>query len=206
MKSYPSIPTVFDPTLSYHLFDKLDGSNLRAEWSPKQGFYKFGTRTRLLGSDQPLLYPAQEKFLACYGDALDRRFRAEKFPRAMAFFEYVGPNSFAGSHTDPVEAMSPVLFDIAVHQKGLLPPERYLALAEGLPQAALLYQGKLTDAIQADIRAGTFPGITFEGVIGKGAFSQRHGGPIQFKLKTAAWLSRLRNHCGDDDALFQRLA
>lgn len=205
MKAYPSIGFQFDPAVTYHVFDKLDGSNLRAEWSPKQGFYKFGTRTRLLGSDQPALLPAREKFLDRYADALSARFRAARVPRAVAFFEYHGPSSFAGSHSDPVEHMDVTLFDIAIHQKGLLPPDQFLVLAQGLPQPTLLHQGHITPDFAEAVKAGHLAGVTFEGVVGKGPFSQKVGGPVQFKIKTQAWLNRLKVVCGDDEALFERL-
>lgn len=209
MKNYPSIPVFtpgFDRRAAYHVFDKLDGSNLRAEWSPKQGFYKFGTRTRLLGTDQPALWPAKAKFLASHADALDARFRAARLQRALAFFEYVGPNSFAGSHTDPEDQMSVVLFDIAVHQKGLLEPAAFLAMAEGLPHAKLLHHGPLDEDLIQAVRSGQLPGMTFEGVVVKGAFERKLGGPVQFKIKNQAWLARLKAVCGDDEALFERLS
>lgn len=72
MKEYPSIPTL--PTQGsssfahwkrnnnmseIYAFDKIDGSNIRAEWSSKRGFYKFGSRNRLLGSDQPIINKAE---------------------------------------------------------------------------------------------------------------------------------------------------
>jgi hypothetical protein len=43
MKTYPSISRdiVGQPI---YAFDKLDGSNIRAEWSKKNGFHKFGSR------------------------------------------------------------------------------------------------------------------------------------------------------------------
>jgi hypothetical protein len=205
MKNYPSIPTEIDRQWSYHVFDKLDGSNLRAEWNPKRGFYKFGTRTRLLGSDQPTLMPAQDLFQAKYAAELSRRFRDRRCPRALAFFEFVGPNSFAGSHTDPVAAMDVVLFDVAIHQKGLLPPTDFLGLAQGLATPRLLFQGPITEAFIESVRDGTCPGITEEGVVGKGPYQSTWGGPIQFKIKTRRWLDRLKTYCGPDDALFERL-
>lgn len=205
MKAYPSIVTAIDFRHVYHVFDKLDGSNIRAEWNPKRGFYKFGTRTQLLSSEQVILYPAIEKIQQTYGEALHDRFMQNKFSRVVAFFEYAGPQSFAGSHFDPVETMGVTLFDLAVHQKGFLPPEQFLAMAEGLPTPTLLHIGRIdADWVEA-VRVGTMPGITFEGVIGKGPFIQKEGGPLQFKVKTQAWLKRLCGHCGDDESLFERL-
>ena len=70
MKSYPTIPRQ-NRRLNYaYVFDKLDGSNIRAEWNPKKGFYKFGSRTRLLGTDQEFIAEAQELILS--GSNLDR--------------------------------------------------------------------------------------------------------------------------------------
>ena len=48
MKEYPSIPYRIHGDLDIIAFGKYDGSNIRAEWSQKKGFYKFGTRKRLL--------------------------------------------------------------------------------------------------------------------------------------------------------------
>lgn len=205
MKAYPSIGTLIDPTQSYHVFDKLDGSNLRAEWTPKLGFHRFGSRTQLLTSEQTVLYPAIAAFLSAYGDALHERFAQARFAQAIAFFEYAGPHSFSGQHADPPEAMTPTLFDIAAHRKGLLPPEAFLALADGLHTPKLLHQGLIDDDFITAVRTRMLPGMTFEGVIGKGPYLQRLGGPVQFKLKSQDWLDRLRHQCGDDEGMFERL-
>lgn len=205
MKSYPSIGTAFDPSLVYHVFDKRDGSNIRAEWSAKRGFYKFGCRTRLLGEDDLQLGASIGIIRRTFADALAARFARRRWDRAVAFFEYVGPQSFAGSHHDAPDAMEAVLIDVAPHQRGLLPPGELIELAEGLPMPALLHHGRVDDAFVAAVRESRLPGMGFEGVVGKGPFSRREGGPVQFKLKTQAWLDRLRTICRGDDALFERL-
>jgi len=46
--------------------------------------------------------------------------------------------------------------------------------------------------------------MTFEGVVCKGGYV-RPGQPLMFKVKNLAWLAKLRGHCGDDDAMFERL-
>lgn len=51
MKQYPSIDHVIRSG-KFYLFDKHDGSNIRAERSKKQSFYKFGIRTRLLDPNE----------------------------------------------------------------------------------------------------------------------------------------------------------
>jgi hypothetical protein len=48
MKQYPSIPKEIRHDLYCYLFSKLDGSNIRAEWNSKKGFYKFGTKHQLI--------------------------------------------------------------------------------------------------------------------------------------------------------------
>ena len=132
MKAYPSIDFTFDTNTIYHFFDKLDGSNIRAEWSPKQGFNKFGSRTQLLTESQEKLYPAIEAFKNKYADALQTRLEKTKAERAIVFFEWYGPNSFAGSHPDPVSEMTPTVIDIGLFKRGILPPEQFLSLMDGL--------------------------------------------------------------------------
>src|SRR5436853_6426473 len=51
-------------------FDKLDGSNIRAEWHRKRGWHLFGSRKRLLDASQPLLGQAVQLILNGYGDGL----------------------------------------------------------------------------------------------------------------------------------------
>jgi predicted DNA-binding antitoxin AbrB/MazE fold protein len=205
MKAYPSITTRIDFSKLYHLFDKLDGSNIRAEWSPKQGFYKFGSRTQLLTTEQVALYPSIDAFQHKYGDELSSRFTKARFERAVCFFEWVGPNSFAGSHPDPVSEMRPVLIDIAVYKKGILPPEKFIDFTEGLEVPALLHVGKISEELFQSVRNSTLPGMSFEGVICKGEFSQRDGGPIMAKIKSNAWLDKLKTLCNGDEALYNRL-
>lgn len=55
MKQYPSINGQISYEFPVYVWDKLDGSNIRAEWSKKNGFYKFGTRERLLDSTDKVL-------------------------------------------------------------------------------------------------------------------------------------------------------
>lgn len=205
MKSYPSITTTIDFSKPYYLFDKLDGSNIRAEWAPKKGFSKFGSRTQLLTPDQAVLYPSIEAFKAKYAEELEERFRKAKYERAVVFFEWLGPNSFAGSHPDPLDQMDTVVIDIAVYKKGILPPEQFLKVMEGLHHPPVLHKGRISEEMFQSVRTRTLPGMTFEGVIGKGEFVQKEGGPIMFKIKSNDWLNKLKEICNGDEALYQRL-
>lgn len=205
MKAYPSITTRIDFSQSYHLFDKLDGSNIRAEWSQRQGFYKFGSRTQLLTPEQEKLYPSIDSFLRRFNYKLTERFKKAKYERAVCFFEWLGPQSFAGSHPDHVENMYPILIDIAVYKKGIMPPEQFIEFTEGLDTPKLLHVGKISEELFQQIRRSELPGMTFEGVICKGPFSQREGGPIMAKIKSNAWLDKLKTLCNGDEALYNRL-
>jgi hypothetical protein len=48
--------------------------------------------------------------------------------------------------------------------------------------------------------------MTFEGVVCKGAFDRKTGRPLMFKVKSQAWLGRLRDFCKGDERLFEMLA
>jgi hypothetical protein len=99
MKQYPTIPKQLKKcnATKFWVFDKLDGSNIRAEWSKKRGFYKFGSRKRLLGTDQGILARAEE-LIRFYEERFTMRFGEFKIDRAICFFEFWGPSSFAGFH------------------------------------------------------------------------------------------------------------
>lgn len=206
MKSYPSISTDVDFSVSYHMFDKLDGSNIRAEWSPKRGFYKFGSRTQLLTPDQKPLWPVVERIMSL-DNALGSALLKIKAERAVCFFEWHGPSSFAGRHIDSPDDMDIALLDVSVYKKGLLLPGAVLALAKeaGVKTPKLLHVGKIDQGFLDDIRQGRLSGVSFEGVIGKGPFDQTQGGPVMFKHKSQAWYDRLKEFCAGDTQMFERL-
>lgn len=92
MKSYIEIP---GPSKALHLpmiaFDKLDGSNLRFEWSRKRGWYKFGTRNRMFDETDKDFGSAIEIFLETFGESLDRIARLEyNGAPLVAFCEFFG--------------------------------------------------------------------------------------------------------------------
>ena len=207
MKSYPSISTQVDMSLSYWVFDKLDGSNLRAEWSPKRGFYKFGSRTQLLTPDQADLWPAVARIEAL-SDELSPRLAALRAERVVCFFEWFGPRSFAGRHIDPLEDMRLALLDIDVYKRGFLAPDRLMELATSasVPMPGLVHVGRVDKDFLGQVRAGTLPGVSLEGIIGKTAQDRASTPPIMFKHKAQAWYDRLREMCAGDQALFDRLS
>jgi hypothetical protein len=202
LEIYPTIGTIAidTPILA---FDKLDGSNIRAEWTRKNGFNKFGTRKRLLDASEPVLGEAIPLFMETYDDELNRIFRKERMEKATVFFEFVGENSFAGYHEKEEHTVN--LFDIHRYKQGFLTAREFLKLTNNrVPIIPVLYEGKANDAFIRSVKDSTLPGMTFEGVICKGGLDNRRR-PISFKIKSQAWLDRLKDKCGTDEKLFQQL-
>ena len=193
MKAYPTIPKTppKGPT-KFWVFDKLDGSCIRAEWSKKRGFHKFGTRKRLLGTDQGVLAEAQQ--LAEAQELSFRKvFEGCKIDRVVCFFEFHGANSFAGNHIAG-EAHRLTLFDVDVYNVGLVNPDEFLAMFADydIDIAALLYVGPMDEVILTEIRTGSFPGMSFEGVVAKARRQKRIGTPMMFKVKNEAWIAKVK--------------
>lgn len=202
MEIYPSTGTHLN---SGHIlaFDKLDGSNIRAEWTRKNGFNKFGTRHRLLDAAEPILGEAISLFQEKYADSLNHIFRKEQMTKATAFFEFHGPNSFAGQHED--EEHTVTLFDIHKYKQGLLTGAEFLKLVGNRVETVpVLWEGKVNQNFLKKVTESALDGITFEGVVCKGGLDNRNR-PINFKIKSDAWLYRLKNKCGDDEEQFRRL-
>lgn len=203
MKTYPSIDwKTRTGSSSVYVFPKYDGSNIRAEWSRKKGFWKFGRRNGLLDHSNPTLLTAPDLILNVHGDTLGRIFTAQRWQKAVAFFEFWGPRSFAGNHED--EPHQCTLIDVACDTKGIREPKEFVRLFTGDDVAPVLHHGAFDREMEEQVRSGMFPGQTFEGVVCKGGYASP-GLPMMFKVKSQAWLDRLRNRCGDDDALFERL-
>jgi len=209
LKTYPHIPHKI-PSGTYYFFAKLDGSNTRAEWTHKRGFDKFGKRNALLDSQTPFLEEAKGLILNKYGDELSRIFRRARYDKATAFFEFWGENSFAGVHED--EPHTVTLFDIAPHKKGILPPRDYLDLVGDIDIAEMVYYGNVNQDIIRQVKEGNLPGQSFEGVVAKAKHPGKQLLPVMFKLKSNAWLDRLRERCrsltvNDEaaDSLFEKL-
>ena len=203
MKPYPSISTKIRPDVPVYVFDKLDGSQIRAEWTPKSGFCNFGSRKRALESSHPWLGEAIALVRDKYEADVHRVLAAHKVRSAVLFLEFVGARSFAGRHVD--EPHDVVLLDVAIFGRGLVPPNEFLAMFGHLHAAKVLHHGHVDREFVATVRAGTLPGLTAEGVVCKSTTLERRV-PVMFKIKTQAWLDRLRDLCAGDDSLFAELA
>src|ERR1035437_10055429 len=120
MEQYPSIlgsskAPLGKPCIA---FNKYDGSNLRFEWSPKQGWHKFGTRRQLFDERTPIFGKAIQHFDLMADEIVRRvRDRVKNPQRITAFAEFFGPGSFAGSHLEG-EEQELRLFDIFLFKQG----------------------------------------------------------------------------------------
>jgi hypothetical protein len=204
MKSYPSINKDYRKDIYIYAFDKLDGSNIRAEWNPKKGFYKFGTKTQLIDSSS-VFGKAIDIVKNKYQDDLSSIFIKNKYESAVCFLEYHGPSSFAGSHKFGEEP-TVTLFDVSPYKYGLLEPEQFLQYFGNLDIPKLLYEGYLDEDFFNKVRQSNLPGMTFEGVVCKGANDKKTKMPIMFKIKSQAWLDKLKDYCKDNTKLFDQLS
>lgn len=188
MEQYPSILGSAKAPLSKPCiaFYKYDGSNLRWEWSPKQGWSKFGTRKHLFDKSDSQFSQAIPLFMESLADELV--YRTKQFvknpQRITAFTEFFGPQSFAGSHVeeDPKELR---LFDVFLFQKGFVKPKQFVEIYGDLPQAAeIVYEGNLSKKFIMAVKKGKYK--VFEGVIAK-------GNDFMVKIKTDEYFRRLRH-------------
>lgn len=195
MLAYPSIPKKIPVDLLgrlFYVFGKLDGSQIRADWSVKRGFYKFGTRKAMIGSEAHIFLEA-EGLIRRHESAIGAILRSRKWARATLFFEFHGPSSFAGEHL--AEPHTVTLFDVA-GPKGIVHPGDFIrTFPLAMPTAPLLHYGLVDEEFFATVRAGTLAGMPPEGVVCKGP-PTTSGHPEMFKVKTDAWIARVQAKYG----------
>lgn len=203
MKVYPSIISGrFTPFEEFkaHVFDKIDGSNIRVEYSSKAGFYKFGTRNRLVDRTDPEFGIVLDLFDRDWGESLSVHLYKHKIAKCILFFEYWGKGSFAGEHDPNDESRKLTLIDASIYKLGFLPPERYLKIFGDLDSAKYLGEMWFDKELVDKVYREELPGVTFEGIVGKAMGKQ---GPIMVKAKTKGWLELVGEKFAYDKA--QRL-
>lgn len=197
MLQYPSIMSwkkapIGKPCVAFY---KYDGSNLRWEWTPKKGWIKFGTRTQLFDQNTPLYNQAIELFVDTIGDVVSETVcwsHGRKVERIIAFTEFFGPSSFAGSH-DFNEQKELKLFDVSVYKQGFIPPKQFVKLFSQHDFCAkVIYEGNMNHEFINDVRTGKYD--VYEGVICK-------GDNWNAKIKTIDYLARLR---GENEKLWEQ--
>lgn len=216
MKSYPKIYGVEAEDDHFGedciAFEKLDGSNIRFEWNKKQGWYKFGTRTRTFDRTDKEFGGSIDLFLNKYGEPLAKVMR-DKFAKTdscISYAEFLGPVSFAGLH-DPnylhqigylkeVVSNDPkdiVLFDFNPYKKGFVSPVEFLKLFSHLHIPQVIWQGKLNELfvtlVRQNMLGGQFNGKLKEGVVVKGGESHKLW---MKKIKTNAFIDEIKRVFG----------
>jgi hypothetical protein len=200
VKQYPSILHCTGQSFREfvaHVFDKLDGSNLRFEWNRKQGWYKTGSRHVLLDETHPILGGAVPLFHSSLADPLARIARDNRWDSLVVFAEYWGPQSFAGLHV-PGDPMKLTLFDAAPYKQGIMPPQDFLKLFGHLEIPRYLGKINWTRAFVTQVWRREIEGITFEGVVGK-AKEGRHD-LVMAKAKTEGWITQVRARFAPEEA------
>ncbi len=181
MKSYPSIPKDINTNINIYAFDKLDGSNIRAEWSKKRGFYKFGTKTQMLGEDNPIFGKSIGLIKETYSESLSKIFTDSKIESAVAFFEFHSPSSNFGRHQPDDKDHKVTLLDVNYHRQGMLNPDEFIDTFGHLEIPAVLYYGKANKIFEEEVRSSSLPGMTFGGVVCKGRAPRGNPAPVMFK-------------------------
>lgn len=182
-------------------FDKLDGNNLRFEYSKKRGFYKFGTKQMMIDENHEEYGKGVTLFLNKYSEGLNKIFRSKDYRDIQSFVcfaEFFGKKSKFGQHEQNDE-FDIVLFDVDCYKKGFVKPKEFINDFGHLGIPKVVYQGNLNVQLQENVWRNNLPGyegklnegIVFKGVINKGFI------PLYYcKLKTEAWLTELKNKYG----------
>lgn len=199
MKQYPSINKYRNtPSQNILAFDKLDGSNIRFEWSRDRGWHKVGTRKCMLDKSHPHLGEAPEIFNEKYSEAIEKVFKDninyKKHTQFIAFCEFFGPNSFAGVHleNDPKDL---VLFDIWIVKKGMIGPREFVKNFGHLEIPHIIYEGKLNTEFIESVRHNVY-GLK-EGVVCKWGKTGMWRKDINMcKIKTNQYIQKLKDRFG----------
>jgi hypothetical protein len=211
MKAYPSIARStgksFQEIPGAYVFDKLDGSNLRVEWSRKhKQWTKFGTRTRLFDASDWQFGRVIKIFSETLAEPLAKIATDQRWENVVVFTEHWGPSSFAGCHhdaqnqpLDPDDKMRLDLIDVAPYKHGFLGPAEYLKLFDGLPMAKFLGRFNWTRGFVDRVASGEIEGVTFEGVVGKAGRGKDHD-LVMAKAKTRAWIDKVQALYAADEA------
>jgi len=202
MKTYPSITKNIRNDIYIYAFDKLDGNNIRAEWNSKRGFYKFGSRTQLIDESSKQLGKSIGLIHDKYEKDLTEIFNDNKWKDAICFFEYHGPNSFAGQHID-TESQTVTLIDVNPYKKGILEPKEFIKTFKHQDIPRVLYEGHVNSIFVDEVKQSNLDGMTYEGCVCKGIDKKQL---VMFKIKSNAWLDKLKLFCNGDINLFAKLA
>lgn len=199
MKEYPSIPkaTQFKDFVGY-TFDKMDGQNIRVEFSKKKGWTKFGSRHQLIDETSSQFKNVFPLFHETMSDALAKLAKDNKWDTVIYFMEYWGSESLGGIH-GVSDKMQLTLFDIAPHKQGILGPKQFLNLTSKNYIYSATYLGNYnwTKGFIEKVYNGEISGVTLEGVVGKAGDGHSL---IMAKAKTKKWLDLIKSRYTEQEA------
>lgn len=223
MKHYDSIPRIDDDgTLKSDMvwgFNKLDGQNFCASYKPHKNIWgPFGSRNHTV-DENDLQFGKTVKFFNehKYAEILTScvREHAKKgdvfhgIEEITFFFEWYGPNSFAGKNEIDIsnENMRLALIDVFLKKKGYIEPKDYYNIFNncGIELPELIYKGQLTSEIIDKIKANdwTKEGCCFptvkEGVVFKRSTLMKGQRRPSVKVKTKWWLEKLHSLYSEEE-------
>ena len=209
MKHYHTIEKNVQDYIGQHIFafEKIDGSNICAEWNRKlskksqftNGFGKFGTRTQMIKDFRNPFTEAVNIFMDKYSEPLDKIFCENKIFRGIdtitVYGEFFGEHSFAGQH-DWNEEHDVVIFDMFLYKKDFLKPGDFVGVFGHLDIPEVIIRGLLDEKIIEDIISNIY-GLQ-EGLVLKGVIENK---VWMVKVKTQAWLNKVRVLYGENSNL-----
>ena len=197
MKTYPSIKRYrADRHLGFqgHTFAKLDGSNLRFEWEKKRGWFRFGSRRRVINQEHETFGIAWSVFLESYADHFEKLAAEKKWSGITVYCEFLGKNSFAGEHeSEDVKFLTPI--DVAIYKRGIMETDTFIKQFND--KFDLHYLGEKTwdQVFVGQVENSSLPGMAFEGVIGKNGKGHHR---LAIKLKSKAWIEKVIQRYGEE--------
>jgi hypothetical protein len=211
MKQYDEIDYYGDfwgiPTIA---FDKIDGSNLRFEYSHKRGFYKSGTRKMMIDRNHEQFGFAIDLFMEKYSEGLTKIFKSKDYRNSQSFVcfaELVGTKSKFGQHEFGNDEFDITLFDIDQYKRGLIPPREFINNFGELGIPRIVYEGNLNKEFIAAVKRNDFN--LKEGTVNKSVIKTKKGNENLFycKVKTDKWFEELRAYNSKlfDDEISQSL-
>ena len=195
MQQFPSIASYKKfSNQSCIAFDKLDGSNVRFEWSKKRGWYKSGTRRQMLDETHPHMGEAPAIFLNKYGENLERIFNDNKEYKKKdsftVFGEFFGSNSFAGVH-EQYDDFDVVIFDVWIYKVGMIGPREFVKQFGHLHIPDIIYEGNLNVKFVKSVRRNDYD--LKEGVICKWGSTGKWKKDVNMcKIKTQQYIDRVK--------------
>jgi hypothetical protein len=196
MKQYPEIKYYGDYwNLPVIAFEKIDGSNMRFEYSHKRGFYKFGTKGEMINRQSTPFGFAIDLFLDKYEKNLTEIFHSKTYRNSLAFVcfaELYGFKSEFGQHQFGNDVFDITLFDVSEYKHGLIPPRQFLNDFKDVDIPNVIYEGNLNRDFVNRVKTNEFS--LKEGVVAKGTIPRKKSGDNLYycKIKTNGWFERLR--------------